>query len=158
VTTESAQSTLKLAEDGKLPELRLREPGEAAVRQARSRGMNPLVLFGLLALSMVASVLLVLAPTGNQNSTTLRDKQEARRIIQEDYFGKEGGGVLEPYQRSLRDADAAYRRGDFRRQRDLYRQVLKLLRTERAPSDQSLTGSPDSDRKLEQQIVILLSD
>jgi hypothetical protein len=117
--------------------------------------MNPLVLFGLLAVSLAASVLLVLAPTDSQNPTSLRDKQEARRIIQENYFGV---APLEPYQIRLRDADLAHRNRDYKRENQCYRQVLKLLRTERPFSEQPLTGSPESDRTLKGQIEILLSD
>jgi hypothetical protein len=158
VTTETAQSTLKLAEDGKLPELQLREFGEAPVHQARSRGMNPLVLFGLLAVSLAATVLVVLMPTGSQDATSLREKQEARRIIQKEYFGGEGAARLEPHQRYLREAHQAHLRGELKREDDLHKKVLNLLRTERSASDQWLTGSPASDQRLQQQIEILLSD
>ena len=155
ITTEATQSTWKLAEDGKLPELRLREPGEAAVKDAGPRGMNPLVLFGLLGLSVVACVVLVLSPTERQAPASLQAKQEARRIIQDKYFGAD---PLEPYQRRLREADLAHRNRDYKQERELYRRVLNMLRAERGAADRTLTGSPSSDRKLEQQIEILLSD
>jgi hypothetical protein len=157
VTTETTQSALKPAEDGKLPELQLREFGEAPAQKARSRGMNPLVLFGLLAVSLAATVLLVLMPTDGQDATTLREKQQARGIIQSEYFG--GGTVpLEPYQRWLREAHQAHVRGDAKREQDLYKRVLSLLRVERSGSDQWLTGSPTSDEQLRQQIETLLSE
>lgn len=155
ITTQAAQSTWKLAEDGKLPELRLREPGESALKEAGPRGMNPLVLFGLLGLSLVACVVLVLAPTERQSPASLQAKREARRVIQEEYFGVD---PLEPYQLRLREADQALVNRDYKQAQKLYRQVLNMLWAERNTPDRTLTGSPVSDRKLEQQIEILLSE
>jgi hypothetical protein len=157
ITAEAAQSTLKLAEDGKLPELRLREAGEAPVKESRSRGMNPLVLFGLLAFSVVASVVLVFAPTESQSPTKLNDKREAQRIIEQDYLGLDSSAPAEQYQTWLREAYQARLRRDTKQERDLYRRVLGLLRAERGTSEQGLTGSPQKDRELE-RLLILLSD
>jgi len=158
ITAEAAQSTLKLAEDGKLPELRLRESGAAPVKEAPSRGMNPLVLFGLLAFSVLASVVLVFAPTESQSPAKLNDKREAQRIIQHDYLGLESSARPEQYQIWLREAYQAHLHRDAKQERDLYRRVLGLLRAERGTSEQGLTGSPQRDRELERQILIFLSD
>jgi len=47
--TGAAQSALKLAEDGRLPELHLREGQQRDKKEAKTTSVNPLVLFGLLA-------------------------------------------------------------------------------------------------------------
>ncbi|MGQ9574043.1 MAG: hypothetical protein ACUVUC_01870 [Thermoguttaceae bacterium] len=153
ILTEPAESTLKLADDGKLPELRLREPGEGPVKQAGSAWINPLVLFGLLALSVAASVALVFAPSGRQGPTRLiAAQQAARKTIEERFFGD----GTRPYEVLLREAHRAHQSGDLKRERLLYRQVFTMLQAERGPFDRGLTGSQERDRELRELITILL--
>ena len=64
VTADAAESALKPAADGKLPELKLRDAGEKTPREAGRKSMNPLVLFGLLAMSVVMSVSAGARPVG----------------------------------------------------------------------------------------------
>ena len=74
------------------------------------------MLFGVLTVSLGLTVLLVLMPSGGPDATSLREKQEARRIIQKEYFGGEGAVRLDPYQRWLREAYQAHLRGDPKRE------------------------------------------
>jgi hypothetical protein len=160
IATEAAQSGLKLAEDGKLPALRLKEPGQADTKQAGSSGVNPLVLFGALAFSVALTVIMVFLPSQTEAPVKGGEKQAARREIEEKYISSmDKGAALEPYQICLREALQARSRHDSREERRLYRKVLDMLRAERAGKfDRGLTGSPDKDETLEKLITTLLSD
>lgn len=158
ITAEAAQSTLEPAEDGKLPELHLQESAQAKSKQEKGVTIHPLVLLGLVCLSVVACVLLVLYEPEQQSASHSARIQQARRVIETEYFANlEGPGAREPYQRLLREAQRAYARGDRRSERRLYRRVLELLRAERSGFE-GVTGSRTRDERLEEQITILLSD
>jgi len=156
ISAEAAQSSLKLAEDGKLPELRLLEPGEAGVKETGPRRSNPLVLFGLLCLSAVICLVLLLLPAEPSLSTNTREKQRARERIEKEFFAEMDQLPHYSYQFLLREAQRAHVRGDFKRERELHRTVLRLLRAEHKP-EKGVTGSPGRDRELEQCLTILLS-
>ncbi|MCX7428278.1 MAG: hypothetical protein NTW96_21945, partial [Planctomycetia bacterium] len=143
VTADAAASTLRLAEDGKLPELRLREDEKRAASDKKPSSMNPIVLVGVICMSVALSILGVLweAP----GSGAANDKAVARRQIQDEYFSGYANEPLEPYQECLREAQRAASRGDRAGERRLYRQVLDLLRAERDRFDKGLTGSRDRD-------------
>ena len=159
IAAESAQSGLKLAEDGKLPELRLKEPGEKSAKQAGPGGVNPALLFGAIAFSVIASVALVFLPSESTDEGKGAEKQQARKEIEENYFaGMDKEARLEPYQILLREAPLARSRGDFKQERRSYRKVLDMLRTERGKFDKGLTGSPARDETLEKLITTLLSE
>ncbi len=159
ITADAAQSSLKPAPDGKLPELKLGEAAEeASGKQPGSRGMHPLVLFALLAISVAASIVLVLVPTESAVPTKTLEREEARKIIETEYFRElDEDAPPRPYQLLLREAKLARARGDYRRERDVYRRVLDLLRAFPKP-DKGITGSKDRDNQLERQLIILLSD
>jgi len=156
ISAEAAQSSLKPAEDGKLPELRLLETGEAAVKESGLRRSNPLVLFGVLCLSAVVSLVLVLLPGETSPSANTREKQRAREMIEKEYFAEMDQLPHYSYQFLLREAQRAHLRGEYKRERELYRRVLGLLRAERTP-EKGVTGSPGRDRELEQYLTVLLS-
>jgi hypothetical protein len=159
IATEPAQSGLKLAEDGKLPALQLKEPGAAEVKQVGSSGVNPLVLFGALAFSLVATLALVFMDTGSETPTKANERQTARARIEEEYIaGMDKGATLAPYQIALREALQARSRHDYREERRLYRRVFDMLQAERGKFDRGLTGSPAKDETLEKLITTLLSD
>jgi hypothetical protein len=159
IAAESAQSGLKLAEDGKLPELRLKEPGEKSVKQAGPGGVNPAILFGAIAFSVLASVALVFLPGESANQGSGAEKQKARKEIEENYFaGMDKEARIEPYQILLREALLARSRGDFKQERRSYRKVLDMLHAERGKFDKGLTGSPARDETLKKLITTLLSD
>ena len=162
ITSESAQSVLKLAPDGRLPELHLAED-ETSKKSDEEQGaaMNPLVLFGLLTLSVAMSVAMVLIDWSAPTTSRAEERARARAVIEERFFG--GGSLnrtkpLEPYQELLRDAQREHFRGNIQKERELYRKVLDLLRAERAAGDRGLTGSLTNDRLLETQLLILLSE
>ncbi len=157
ITAQTARSTLKPADDGRLPELHLSEPGRAAPQEATSRGTNPLVLFGLLCLSAVASLVLLLWPTEPGQGARQPEKEQVRQAIRDRFFADMDQMPRQPYQLMLREAQRAHARGDFRQERALYRKVLGLLRAERKP-ERGVTGSLGLDQELEQYLTLLLSD
>lgn len=160
VSAEAAQSPLKLAEDGRLPELHLREGEQKQKKEAKTTTVNPLVLFGLLAISVAFSIGLVLVDTGPPKS---QEKDQARREIEERFFPPIGEEPLE-YQEYLMQAQRANTRGDHEAERKMYEKVLDLLRQERPvyieDDDKrwSLTTSPEYDEDLKALISILLSN
>lgn len=160
ITSEAADSTLKLADDGKLPELQLGDLPQSSTKEKEGSGSNPLVLFGLLSLSVVASLLLVMAPEEGPGGSQTTNKQQARQIIAEQYFSDLDQIPREPYQLLLREARLARSRGDFNLEQQLYRKVLGMLREERGPRGamKGVTGTLERDRILAEQLVILLSD
>jgi DNA-directed RNA polymerase subunit RPC12/RpoP len=159
VSAEAAQSTLKLAEDGKLPELHLRAGQEKDKREAKTTSVNPLVLFGLLAVSVVLCIALAMLDVGPPKTP---HKDRARREIEERFFPRDGQKPAE-YQEYLMKAQRANTQGDFRAERKAYEKVLDLLRQERSPYAQndrqwSVTTSPRGDEELKRLISILLSN
>lgn len=170
VSAEAASSGLKLAEDGKLPELRLWE-GYQEQTEKKPSGVHPLVLAGLLCLSVTSSVALVLFDPSQQNGPSSVQKQRVWREIEVNYFSNlDPNAPLEPYQVHLREARQAATRGDLKTESDRLRRVLSLLRAERGGleekqrrlegtrwgSEKTLTGSPDRDATLERYIATLL--
>lgn len=150
---------MKLAEDGKLPTLRLKEPGQEEVKQAGSSGAHPLLLFMALAFSAITTVVLLLIPSESDSPGRTGEKQAARREIEESYIsGMDKEAELAPYQLHLREALQAHARRDFAEERRRYRRVLDMLRAERGKFDRGLTGSPAKDETLEKLITTLLSD
>ena len=119
VTAEAAQSTLNLAENGKLPELHLEEAAKAKSQQDGVT-VNPLVLLGLVCLSVVSSVLLVFYTPEQETSSHSSRQAEARRIIEMEYFADlDSPAPRQPYQILLREAQRAYARGDRETERRL---------------------------------------
>ncbi len=159
ITEQAAQSGLKLAEDGKLPELHLQEGEKDAKADAKSTSVSPLVLVGALVLSVVLSIALVLVDTGGAPPSKLQALDVARKAIEEDYFGSlDPRAVLEPYQVLLREAQREHARGDHKAERQQYRKVLDLLRAERGGTQRGLTGSRSRDKELEKHLNVLLSE
>lgn len=159
ILSEPVEPTWTLTADGSLPTLRLQE-SQAEDQAARQRSTNPLLLFVILCASMIVSLALVfIEPNpGEVGDTTARNA--ARRILTEEYIPS-----LNPqtppadYQMLLREAQRAHNRGDLRKERELYRRLLLLLyaHRDRAPYE-GLTGSAARDRKLEEQLRILLRE
>jgi len=158
ISTEEAQSTVSLGADGRLPELRLADSASAEAPEVTARGTNPLVLLGVLCLSAVASLALLVIEFEPPQGSNTPEKARARYMIEQDYFSDlDSPQPRERYQLLLREAQRAFARGDYEEERRLYREVLKLLLAERGPFE-SLTGSPQRDRKLEEYIITLLRD
>ena len=159
ITAEAADSTLRLAADGKLPELRLEEGGASGNPETKSHSVNPLFMLGVLSMSIVLSVLLVLLDVESPTVSGSQRQDSMRRKIEAHYFGAESieNGNLQAYQVLLRDAQRAYTRGDRKREREDYRRVLEMLRAERSVYEKGLTGSRSRDKELENAISVLLS-
>ena len=121
--------------------------------------MNPLVMLGLLCMSLVFSVVLLFVDLEPRGPSNAEQRAHARHVIEEEFFADlNSPEPRKPYQIYLREAQRAHSRGDGTTERQLYRKVLDLLRTERARYDDGVTGSPGNDKKLEEQISILLSE
>jgi uncharacterized protein YbaR (Trm112 family) len=159
ITAEAADSTLRLAADGKLPELALEESGNEK-QEAKSKAVNPLVMFIALGVSIVLSAVLVLAPTGPSNAARAKQRAAMRQKIEDQYFGSDSieNKDVEPYQVLLRDAQRAYTRGDYRAAQRNYRRVLEMLREERGNLERGLTGSRTRDKELEEALSVLVSE
>jgi hypothetical protein len=157
VSAEAAQSTLKLEEDGKLPELHLQDGEQKEKKEAKTTTVNPLVLFGVLAISAVLCAYLALLDPGSPKSD---EKDSARRKIEENFFPREGEEALE-YQEYLMMAQRANTRGDRVAERKAYERVLDLLRQERPAyggEDDKEWSLTQDDERLKHWIAVLLSN
>lgn len=155
ITDGPGEPLVRLGDDGHLPELALKEGAARLAKEAESSGSNPLVMYGVLAFSLLASVGLLLLDV-NMLDLSSRDRAAARVEIQR-FYGEEGKS-LRLYQIHLRQASQAESRGDTNRARIEYRKVLDMLRAE--GNDRTLTGvtgSRDEDRELERLIGVMLS-
>lgn len=86
------------------------------------------------------------------------EEAQARWTIEREYFSHlDPNEPLVEYQLLLREAQRAHVRGDRQTERDAYRRVLRLLRAERDRFE-GITGSPGSDRKLEDLITVILQE
>jgi len=164
IAAEAAQSTLKVAKDGQLPDLYLKDGAAEKKKQkneSQSQSMNPLVLIGAICLSLMFSITIVLVDSGSEPTGDQLAKSAARKIVEDDYFGNTAvvGEPLQPYEEYLRAAGRAHARNDRRTERNMYMKVLNMLRTEqREERRKPLTGTTDRDKILEQQLIILLSE
>ncbi|GAB6186024.1 hypothetical protein JCM17478_15260 [Thermopirellula anaerolimosa] len=159
ILSESVEPTWTLAADGSLPSLHLEE-SQTQAQASNQRSTNPLLLFVVLCTSMIVSLALVfIEPDSGENSNTTT-RNAARRVLMDEYIPS-----LNPetppadYQVLLREAQRAHNSGDFKREKELYRRLLLLLyaHRDRAPYE-GLTGSAARDRKLEEQLRILLRE
>ena len=159
ISAETADSTLRPAADGKLPELQLDEGAVRQKPQEKSSSMNPLVLLGVLSVSVVLSIVLATIDLGSPATPQSERKEQMRYLIERDFFGSGNidNRALKPYQILLREAQRAYTRGDYKTERENYRRVLGMLRAERGADRKGLTGSRRRDKKLEEAISVLLS-
>lgn len=147
ITAETMASTLPISADGKLPALQLTEGHTTAEAKVKSSKMNPLMLMGLLCLSVVMSITFVLLAPSEDNPEDVPARVDARREIEDNYFGQKGKPI-EEYQRWLREAQTAYARGDYRTEHARYRAVQKRLNAEREKFQPGLTGSDTRDKRL----------
>ena len=157
ISAETAQSVLKPAADGRLPDLQLHEPGEGRQAESKSKPVNPLVLYGALTASAVVSLFLVLNPWGSPGPGASSEKDMARQAIEAKFFG---GGAdpadLKPFQMRLREAKRAHNNHDDTAEHACYEKVLRMLRADRGAEQRPLTGNPESDKELQAQIETIL--
>jgi len=151
ISAEVARSTLEIAEDGQLPELQLQEREQKKKTEERSdTTINPLVLFGVVSLGVVASVLLVLYEGPERPES--QGVRNARAAIERCWSNVDSNDPLKPYQLYLRQAHLAHTHGDFKAERQLYRKVYQLLQVEGRTA-----VPPDHARVLEEEIPVLLN-
>ena len=136
----------------------MQEGQNVRTTEPRSGAGNPLVRLGLLSWIVVASIAVLLVDFQPRDTTKDRRRGDARVVIEENFFAGVNTTSLEPYQKYLREAQRAFARGDRKTERQMYRNVLNMLRVERGTFEKGLTGSPSLDKELEEQISILLSD
>ncbi len=157
ITTDKSATQLEPAADGKLPELRLADSHQPESESDSQQGVHPLVLLALLSASVVASIAMLFVEPGT-NVTNSELKRRARREIEADYFANlNSPGPEEPYQFMLREAQRAFAQGNYQKEQEQYRRVLKLLRAERGRFE-SVTGSRNRDKRLEELLILLLGD
>ena len=168
VSADAAQSTLKLAADGQLPELQLQEIDRKDKGQDKSRSIPPLVMIAAWVLSVAATIVIVMIgnDSGGSGGITKKKREALATIEDPRFFG--AGGQLLPHQKLLHDAHQARARKDYKAERTYYKRVLDLLHTEtwggssqEGPRDrleQGLTGSRQHDQDLEQAILTMLAD
>ena len=130
VSADAAQSSLKIAADGQLPNLQLQDPDRKEKGQGKSRSIPTLVVVAAWVFSVVMTLAIVMVSGGGGDSrATTPEKARAMKEI-EEYFGDAPHGPLPPYQQLLREARQARAREDYKAERLYYRQILVLLRTE----------------------------
>lgn len=154
IAAASQDSTVQLTADGKLPELSLAE-ATAKKQKTPESNASPLVLgLALIGSTLVSIMLLVFDFNGSAVDTTTAD--EAREALEEYYIHQEG--PLLPYQQLLKDASLAHSLGKFDEERECYRRVLHLYRSEAKNQYAGLTGTKSSDRELLNLLGILLNE
>jgi hypothetical protein len=165
VSADAADSSLKIAADGQLPNLQLQDIDKKDKGQGKSRSIPPLVLIGAWAFSVVMTIAIVMfsGSSGDSQATT-PEKAKAMQEIEGQYFGDPSRGVLLPYQHFLRAAQQARAREDYKAERQYYKQALDLLRTESRGGashnrlEKGVTGSRKHDRELEKLIITVLGE
>jgi hypothetical protein len=162
ITDGPGDPLVKLGEDGHLPELALHETQARERTEAGAKQSNPVLLIVAIGLSFGLTILMLFMDVGNFGNSE-QDKARARVEIAE-YYGEEGE-TLKPYQILLREARVARSRRDYETERQQYRQVLAMLRSEDTINRYAgLTGlrersaNKKSDERLEELIGILLSE
>ena len=170
VTADAAESSLKIAPDGQLPNLQLQDVDKKDKSQGKARSIPPLVLVAAWVFSVLMTIAIFMFSGNNSDSAALtREKAHAMQEIEDQYFGDPwhpGAQGLLPYQLLLREARQARARNDLKAEKQCYRQVLDLLRTEARGGGQSsskhlgkgVTGSRVDDRELEKKIITVLGD
>lgn len=185
--TDQGGPMVELGADGHLPELALQDGPGTKTRRATSRSSSPVLLYGILGLSMAACLaMLLIDPT--PQTVTETSKSVARRelvrffgmseeqIAQREReikrdpkvrwpwpSGKKPVGLMGPenvparWQKDLRAARIARTRGDYAAERAAYRQVLDELNAEDHDLHFGLTGDPGGDRELKRLVSIAIS-
>jgi hypothetical protein len=162
ITDGPGDPLVKLGEDGHLPELALHETQAGQRAEPGTKQSNPVLLIVAVGISFGLTILMLFMDVGNFGNSA-QDKARARVEIAE-YYGEEGE-TLKPYQLLLREARVARSRRDYETERQQYRQVLAMLRSEDTIKRYAgLTGlrersaNKKSDERLEELIGILLSE
>jgi hypothetical protein len=152
IAADPSQATFQLAADGQLPNLQLIEAGKTVTETTKGSSMNPLLVLAAIAASFFMSVMMLVTDFGS-SGTEVR-LNDARQQLETYYKGQRG--PLAPYQIHLREAQQAYSRGALKTARNQYRKVLDALHAEGGDRFHGLTGTPASDKRLEELLSMLL--
>lgn len=164
INDRTGEPLVRLGEDGQLPALELAELADEQPRERReSRTTSPVLLYGLLGCSFVASLLLLFVDPQSRSARERAEQSDAREVLQE-FYGEPP--ELLPYQALLREALIEHARGNRRGERDAYRRVLRILNSSdiRDPENHNgLTGAQThrgraSDDDLREALLTLLSE
>ena len=161
ISAEAAQSTLKPAADGQLPDLQLQE-GAASRRRRPSRSRcNPA---GAVRRAGAERrdlgrcwCWLGVRPAGRRVNPSRRKRPGSDRgqLLRRRKHREQGLGALPGLFARPSGPTAS---GDFKTEREHYRQVLDMLRAERGADEQGVDRQPRRDKELEDEISVLLSD
>ena len=134
---------VQLGEDGQLPDLALSEQKKREGAGEGTKSASPLLLIGVLVMSVVMSVLILVID--EPVAGTSENQMTARQTIENIYETWEPD---EPADREILDllalAIQAYNRGDLKQERAYYRQVLNLLNREDAPRYGGYSGDDET--------------
>ncbi|HEY2414411.1 MAG TPA: hypothetical protein VGI40_19355 [Pirellulaceae bacterium] len=154
-TAASTTTTIAPAADGKLPGLLLADTEGAVAGESGEKGV-PLWLACVAVIgSTLVSVFLLFSDTSGKPSTRTKHAEARTQIAQ--FYGNDIA-PLRPYQVLLREAQLAHSRGDHELERQRYRQVLALLRSEKRSKYETITGTPSDDEQLAECLSALLSN
>ena len=154
--------SVSLGADGKLPELAL-DAGSAAQHgeAGAAAPTSSWILYGVLALSLIASLgLLLIDPESRVHSSSATRDVALRKLS--DFYGGEKGRT-EPYQQLLCAALVDQSQGNIAASRRRYRQVIQLLNSvDFVESPNGLTGAqtgrgPSSDADLRHLLEIVIA-
>lgn len=153
ITDQAGDPLVKLGADGHLPDLALQEIGTVVVQEKTPADQQSKSL--TLIAAFVVSVGLSLAMLFLDLDVTpgsVQQEQIARNAIA-IFYGSENA-PLEPYQRLLRRASWARSQGDYQGEKQLYREVLRMLRAENKNSVTGLTRLPlEASQKFDQLTI-----
>jgi len=155
-TAATAPATILPATDGKLPGLLLADsPATDVNREGRDRPIPMWLACLAIVGSTLLSLLLLVNDVPIQQSLSSRQTDARTAIAQ--FYGNDLA-PLKPFQVLLREAQQAHSRGDRSLERQRYRQVLGLLRSERRSKYETITGVPSEDEQLANYLSVLLSN
>lgn len=164
INDRTGEPLVKLGEDGQLPALELAELAEEQPRERRQpRNASPLLLYGVLASSLVMSLLMLVVDPQGPSASQRSDQAQARQTLQQ-YYGDPQRDLL-PYQQLLRQAHVASSRGDAAAEQEAYRQVLRMLNSSDIRDPRNLNGLTGrqtnrgraSDDELREAVLTLLT-
>jgi hypothetical protein len=166
ISDRTGEPLVRLGEDGQLPALELAELAEEAPQERRQKSTsNPLLLYGLIGFSFVASLGMLLIDPNAASTSSTTEQAKARSALHEFYGAP--GSRLERYQELLRLGLVCHSQGDWEGERGAYREVLQMLNAadirdpKRHPN--GLTGKQtkrgrDSDDDLREALETLLAN
>jgi hypothetical protein len=136
--------------------LHLTEGSQKEKPEAKPSSLSPLALAGIVALSVVMSILIAMMSDAPP-STNAEQRERAWAAIEAEYFTDPGGKEIKEYNRLLREAKQAGQAQDYKTEKAIFHKLLDQLRAERDATEKGLTGSRTRDKKLEECVTTLLN-